>query len=104
MFCINLLCDKYIFHSLLFLSTSGPTKQDPDYETFNANIDLEEDISATGSYTLTKVNCRTHWSTSDRLVSRVYRSANSPEDDINGMMKDSILAKVDQGVGCLLHN
>ena len=94
-----------VFLCTLFpLHASGATRQDPDYETFNGNINLEEDISATGSYTLTKVNCRTHWSTSDRLVSRVYRSANSPEDDINGMMKDSILAKVDQGVGCFLHN
>lgn len=65
------------------------TGQEPDYETFNGDIDLEEDISATGSYTLTKVECRT-------LSSRVFRSSNIPEDDINGMTRDSILAKVDQ--------
>ena len=34
---------------LFLLHASGATRQDPDYETFNANIDLEEDISATGS-------------------------------------------------------
>ena len=74
------------------------TGQEPDYETFSGDIDLEEDNSATGSYTLTKVKCRNLSNTSERLASRVYRSANLPEEDASRMTRDSILAKVDQGV------
>lgn len=82
---------------------SGATGEDPDSDTFDGNFDLEEDISATGSYTLTKVKCRALWSTFDRMVSRVYRSINLPEEDINGVIRDSILAKVDQGVRYIRH-
>ena len=77
-------------------------KPNPDDDTLDASVNLQQMISATGSYTLTKTTCRGIWNSDDGLVSRLSRSADF--EDMSGMARDSILAKMDQGLRCCIHS
>ena len=85
---------------------------DRNVETFDDSVRLDQELSASGSYTLTKVECTTLQSTISRLSTpgttapkstRAPRSADIPEEDMRGMVKDSILARIDQGEACCMY-
>ena len=76
-------------------------RPDPDDETFDGSMKLDQVITATGYYTLTKTTCRAIDNEDDGLVSRLSRSADF--EDMSGMARDSILAKMDQGARCCTH-
>ena len=93
-------------------TASRAAAPDRNVETFDDSVRLDQELSASGSYTLTKVECTTLQSTISRLSTpgtiapkstRAPRSADIPEEDMKGMVKDSILARIDQGEECCMY-
>lgn len=84
-------CLSRVCHSFTASRAATP---DPDSATYDENVGLDQELSASGTYTLTKVECTTLRS----ILSRLSRSADLPlEEDMSGMVRDSLLAKIDEG-------
>ena len=91
-------------------TASRAASPEPDTATYDDSVGLDQELSASGSYTLTKVECTTLRSLISKLTtsapteppesSRAPRSADVPREDMSGMVRDSILARIDQGEEC----
>ena len=98
---MNAYFDVCFSHVCSSFTASSAATPDPDSATFDESVGLDQELSASGTYTLTKVECSTLRSIISNLGKRAARSADMPrEEDMSGMVRDSIQAKIDQGEEC----